>query len=352
MPPTTCPSNVANGVHTLRANLYWTDHPNPSASAASSTIQVTVDNPGPPPVPEPTGVTATVTQDDVHLAWSPAPPGSNVTGYRVHRATAAGFTPSVANQIATPTANSYDDLNRPAGTYYYRVVAVAGASVSSPSAEVSATVAAPPPPTGLVAAYGFDEASGLSVTDSSGTGNTGTISGATRSASGKYGGALSFDGLNDLVSIADSNSLDLTTGMTLEAWVQPTAINDWRTVLFKERPGGLVYGLYSSTDTGRPGGFVDIGGERSARSTTALPLNTWTHLAATYDGGNLRLYVNGTQAATLALTANIPVTTGQLKIGGNGVWSEWFKGLIDEVRVYNRALTAAEIQADRDRPVN
>ena len=78
-----------------------------------------------------------------------------------------------------------------------------------------------PPTTGLVAAYGFDEASGASVTDSSGKGNTGSIAGATRSTSGKYRGALSFDGLNDLVSIADSGSLDLTTGMTLEAWVPP-----------------------------------------------------------------------------------------------------------------------------------
>jgi hypothetical protein len=336
-------TQVANGVHTAKAWLYWLDYFN---EQATSTIQVTVDNPS---VPAPTGVTATVTQDDVHLAWAAAPSGSGVTGYRIHRSNTAGFAPGPANQIATPTASSYDDLNRPAGTYYYRIVAVAGANVSSPSAEVSAIV--PPLPSGLVAAYGFDEASGLSVTDSSGTGNAGTISGATRSASGKYGGALSFDGLNDLVSVADSNSLDLTTGMTLEAWVRPSAVNNWRTVLLKERPGGFAYGLYGSTDTGRPGGFLDIGGERSARATTALALNAWTHVAATHDGVNLRFYVNGTQAAVLALTGGIQVTTGQLKIGGNSVWSEWFKGLIDEVRVYNRALTAAEISADRDRPI-
>ena len=72
---------------------------------------------------------------------------------------------------------------------------------------------------GLVAAYGFNEGLGTSVTDASGNGNTGTITGATRIASGKYGRALSFDGTSNRVQIADSTSLDLTTGMTLEAWV-------------------------------------------------------------------------------------------------------------------------------------
>ena len=335
---------VANGVHTLKADLYWLDY---GAPRASSTIQVTVNN----TVPQPTGLTADVTQDDVHLAWSPAPAGSGVTGYRVHRSSTASFAPTDANRIATPATALYDDLNRPVGTWYYKVVAAAGASPSQPSAEVSATIVAPPVPSGLVAAYGFDEASGTAVTDSSGTGNAGTITGATRSASGRYGGALSFDGLNDLVSIADSNSLDLTTGMTLEAWVRPVAVTNWRTVLLKERPGGFSYALYAGTDTGRPGGFLDIGGERSTRGTAALPLNTWTHVAATYDGANLRFFVNGTQTGVLTSTGAIPATTGQLRIGGNSVWSEWFRGLIDEVRVYNRALTAVEIQADRDRPV-
>ena len=83
-----------------------------------------------------------------------------------------------------------------------------------------------------------------------------------------------------------------------------------------------------------------------------MPLNTWTHLATTYDGANVRLYLNGALAATRAATGAITVSTGALQIGGNSVWSEWFKGLIDEVRVYSRALSAGtEIAADRDRAV-
>ena len=95
-----------------------------------------------------------------------------------------------------------------------------------------------------------------------------------------------------------------------------------------------------------------IGGvDRDVRGTAQLPLNTWTHLATTYDGSALRLYVNGTQVATLAATGSIVTSTGALKIGGNALWGEWYSGLIDELRVYNRALTPTEIQGDMTRPV-
>ena len=84
---------------------------------------------------------------------------------------------------------------------------------------------------------------------------------------------------------------------------------------------------------------------------TANPLNTWTHVALTYDGATLRLYVNGSQAATRAATGAIQTTTNPLWIGGNQPYGEYFQGLIDEARVYNRALTQTEIQNDMDTPV-
>ena len=95
-------------------------------------------------------------------------------------------------------------------------------------------------PAGLVAAYGFDAGSGSTAADSSGKGNVGSISGPVWSGAGRFGSALSFDGVNDWVSVADASSLDLTTGMTLEAWVRPSALGGWRTVTFKERTGGVV----------------------------------------------------------------------------------------------------------------
>ena len=82
-----------------------------------------------------------------------------------------------------------------------------------------------------------------------------------------------------------------------------------------------------------------------------LLLSTWTHLAGTYNGSTLTLYLNGVSIGTLATTGAITTSTGGLKIGGNSLWPEWFQGDIDEVRIYNRALSAAEIQADMNTSV-
>src|SRR6185436_14889938 len=102
----------------------------------------------------------------------------------------------------------------------------------------------------------------------------------------------------------------------------------------------------------RPSANAITGGaDHDLRGTAALALNAWSHLATTYDGSTLRLYVNGTQVASQAASGSLTVSTGALKIGGNAIWPEWFAGRIDEVRVYNRALTAAEIQADMNRPL-
>jgi hydrogenase maturation factor HypE len=97
---------------------------------------------------------------------------------------------------------------------------------------------------------------------------------------------------------------------------------------------------------------IALGGvDQSASATASLALNTWTHLAATYDGTTVRLFVNGVQAGTRAVSGSLAASTGALRIGGNAVWGEYFSGRIDEVRIYNRALSAAEIQADMNQPV-
>ena len=108
----------------------------------------------------------------------------------------------------------------------------------------------------------------------------------------------------------------------------------------RSSPASLIYALYAGDGTGRAGHRRLHHRRPRLSGTTATPLNAWTHLAATYDGTTQRLYVNGVQVATKAVTGSISVSTGALRIGGNGTWSdEWFAGLIDEVRVYNRALT-------------
>jgi hypothetical protein len=259
-----------------------------------------------------------------------------------------------AEDTASPYSVSWNTATATNTTHTLTAVARDAAGNATTSATVTVTVSnTAPPPIGLVTALGFDEASGTSALDTSGANNPGAISGATRSATGKFGGALSFDGVNDIVTVADANSLDLTNAMTLEAWVRPSVLGGWRTLLLKERPGGLVYALYGSEDANRPSVHSFIGAsEFDTRGTAQVAANVWTHVAATYDGLNLRLYVNGVQVSSRALSGNMVVSTGALRIGGNNIWSEWFAGLIDEVRVYNRALTVTEVTADMNRPVN
>ena len=238
-----------------------------------------------------------------------------------------------------------DDSGGFVGELYYMAVLPERVGGSAPQPQ--------PPPAdtgGLVAAYGFNEGSGTSVSDLSGAGNSGVAAGTAWSGSGKYGTALSFNGTSSTVTIPDSSSLDLSSGMTIEAWINPTALgadaSSWRTVVLKEQPAGMAYALYANNGSARPTGQVNIGGEQSAAGVAQLPLNTWTHLAVTYDGASLKLYMNGLQVAFKAQSGSILGSSGPLRIGGNAVWGEYFAGLIDEVRIYDRALSREEITAD------
>ncbi len=238
------------------------------------------------------------------------------------------------------------------GTHKISARARDSANQTTTSSEVTVTVSnLAPPVTGLVLAFGFEETAGATANDSSTAKNNGTISGATSTASGKFGRALSFDGTNDRVDVPDAATLDLTTGMTLEAWVKPTTNVGWRTAILKERgTKDLLYALYTSNGS-KPRTENFNGTENTAAGTAALPLNAWSHLASTYDGTNLRFYVNGALITTKATTGAMPNTANPLRIGGNAIWGEYFSGLIDEVRVYNRALTAAELTADMNAKV-
>jgi hypothetical protein len=221
------------------------------------------------------------------------------------------------------------------------------------SAQATATVNLGAP--GLVAAYSFNEGSGTAVTDASGNGNTGAISGATWTTSGRFGGALSFNGTNAWVTVNDAPSLDLTTAFTMEAWVNPRMPLGWQVVALKEQSNDLVYAMYANTPADNPSSVASIGGIAfaavPAQGDLEVPANVWTHLTTTYDGSTLRLYSNGVEVGNLAVSGQMPVSPGPLRIGGDSIWGEYFDGLIDEVRIYNRALTPAEIQADMYSPV-
>ncbi|HEX5922362.1 MAG TPA: LamG-like jellyroll fold domain-containing protein [Baekduia sp.] len=344
---------VSTGAHTLTAVA----RDAAGNSATSTSVSVTVSNGTPDTTPPTVSMTApargaTVSGASVALSAT-ASDNVGVTGvqFRLDGTTNIG-----AQATTSPYAVTWNTTAVSNGAHTLTAVARDAAGNTTTSGAVSVTVSnAPPPPPGpgLVAAYGFEEASGATVTDRSGTGNTGTITGATRTTTGKFGSALSFNGSSNFVSVPDSTSLHLTTGMTLEAWVYQSINTDYRTVVIKEATGNLAYALYSASTYGtsavhRPSSWLgsdDLGG------VAALAADTWKHLATTYDGTTWRLYVDGAQVASKPFTKAIPTSTGPLKIGGNALWGEFFSGRIDEVRVYDHALTVAEIQADMNRAV-
>jgi hypothetical protein len=253
--------------------------------------------------------------------------------------------------IATPTGTSYSDTGLTATTtyrYWVRATDAAG-NLSAWSSIVTVTTLAADT-TGLVAAYGFDEGTGTVVRDVSGQNNHGVASGTAWTA-GKFGNALVFNGTSAQVTIPDAPSLRLTTAMTLEAWVFPTtAPTGWRAIVDKNIDG---YYLMASTDNGNlPGvGGNWTNGNRNVFGTSVIPVNAWTHLATTFDGSTIRLFVNGAQVASVAQTTPLAPTADTLQIGADFYPTEYFAGLIDEVRIYNRALSAAEIQVDMLTPV-
>jgi hypothetical protein len=138
--------------------------------------------------------------------------------------------------------------------------------------------------------------------------------------------------------------------MTLEAWVNPSTVTGaWRDVIYK---GNDNYYLEGTSDSTVPAGGGTFGStDVNVRATALLPANSWSHLALTYDGTTLRLYVNGVQVSSLAQTGDIATSANPLQIGGDSSYGQFFAGTIDEVRVYNIALNLSQIQADMGTPV-
>jgi len=193
--------------------------------------------------------------------------------------------------------------------------------------------------TGLVAHWKFDETSGATASDSSGNGYDGTlIDGPVwRPADGKIGGALEFDGIDDCVDI---EPIDVDYPITYSAWIKPAEITE-RHIALGRYYGGYRLGIWNGKyynlsiqieDTGYPVYITDpVAG-------------VWAHLALTYDGTTVRYYLNGEEIYTAQASGTLSKTYYPWQIGANGKNSNYFKGLIDDVRIYDRALSAAEIE--------
>ena len=285
---------------------------------------------------------ARVAGSSVTLAWAASTDNVGVARYRVYRSTTSGFTPAAANQIGDADVGGVHGLGSCCGDvllqgdgggccrqHERRVRSGIGDGCCGATADRARRCAT-----------GSTRTAGTAVVDASGNANNGTTGQLRRWAAGKFGSALSFNGTSSRVTVPDSNTLDLTRASTIEAWVRPTALSGWATVVLKERTGGMVYSLYANNAVQRaPSASCGRAPSRmrparaSSPSTCGRispPAGMAQPCACTLNGTAGR--VDGGERSTLA------ASTGPLSIGGNRIWGEYFKGLIDEVRLYDRAL--------------
>ena len=178
-------------------------------------------------------------------------------------------------------------------------------------------------------------------------GNHGTaINGATYAA-GKVGQSFSLDGINDYVEIPHDASLSVapSSPMSFETWLYRTSTSSAQHI-FSKRTGCTFFNYQLALDTLGHNGLC-FGGNATQSCTTGgtsdLPLNTWTHIVGTSDGSTVKLFINGKLAASVAGTIGAQ-NTAPLKIGAAGTCGTYlFGGLIDEVKIFNRALSSDEV---------
>jgi hypothetical protein len=193
---------------------------------------------------------------------------------------------------------------------------------------------------GLVAAYGFDETSGTMTRDASPADNDGRVHGAARTKTAKGGRALSFDG-RDSVSVERPGALVAESPLTLEAWIRPASGSGSAQPVVFDGVGGAVSALFAGSGSGLAFASATSG---KVRARAAVAANRWSHIAATYDGRQVRVYVNGDLDTTAGATAQTAPGKASLSIGGSG--KRGFRGMLDDVRIYSRALSEQEIRGD------
>ncbi len=341
-------ANVPSGSHTLVGRLVRADHSAIPGTDASVAFSTTAPDTIPPTAPS--NLVGSANGAQVSLSWTAATDNVGVTRYRVERCQGVGC--SVFAEIGTSTTTSYVDSGLLATTSYtYRVRATDAALLMGPyTGEVSVTTGSVTL-IGLLAAYGFDEGTGSATLDGSGRGNSGTLTGGATWATGRSGSAVAFNG--NTAKVALPTSLDIATlPFTIEAWVNPSDYSDWH-VIFSKRTSYSAAGMRLDVGLAPTTGRIYLaGGGTSLTSTTAPPLNTWTHVAVVADVSGTRLYIGGELRETLSAVTLGNAAGAAVNLGITGDNQDAFAGLIDEFRLYTRALTTSEIQVDMNTPVN
>lgn len=205
-------------------------------------------------------------------------------------------------------------------------------------------------PPGLVAHWKFDESSGAGTAVDNAGGNNGTLINmdpATDWVAGKVGNALDFDGMNDSVDISnvDLSAIAPNAG-TVCAWIKPARAHnssqiDW--IINRHSSGDIEFQMGHYYNNSLYFGFIGPGRYITSATATTWPQNQWAFYCTTWGGSAVKGYINSTQLGSAAFYGPISSST-RLRIGSQQ-GASFFQGSIDDIRLYNRALTAGEVSA-------
>jgi hypothetical protein len=305
-----------------------------------------------PPLAAPTGLAATpVSSSQVNLNWT-----NNATlaiGEVLQRSTSSTFTSPT--EVALPASTqTYSDTGLAAGTtYWYRVKAVSSTESSPWSASVSATTtgasssyATVVAADGPVSWWRLDESSGTVAADQRSV-NPGTYLAGTKLATASLlatttDTAVGFDGAKGAVKVPQATSLNLTSPMTLEAWIKPASLpasGSFTSILTKAESYSLQFNGPKLEFT-----VIQSGTRHRLQAPSgAIVAGSIYYVAGTYNGTTQRLYINGALVASAALSGAASTTSNPLYIGSWDGTSEFFGGVIDEPAIYGKALTAEAV---------
>lgn len=216
---------------------------------------------------------------------------------------------------------------------------------------------------GLILYYTFDEGTGEKVTDTLGNGNDGEIQGGAKRAPGKFEQGLKLDGQTQFVLIQHNETMDATEAVTMACWVNPAKpaapiwlyylVSNWNYHAGNGRcyfiglleAGGMTF--FISNDG------TDGGASRLDGGTIEYGKDKWQHVAGTHDGSEMKIYINGEEVGQLAAKKKIFVDKEGMSIGAGSFGKEAaarFTGIIDEVALYNRDLSEAELKKLMETP--
>jgi hypothetical protein len=199
-----------------------------------------------------------------------------------------------------------------------------------------------------------DETTGSTVANAAGTHYQGQVLGAARWGQGHANqcGALELDGARSWVECANSSDLDLRSGFTVSAWFKVRRFD--RALQTLAAKGG-AWSLHRESETNRieftvgglsPSGARNNGGRAAVASKRAVDDDQWHLVTAVYEGKRIRLYLDGGEEGSLAVTGNLTLNNAPVTLGENDTErGRWFNGWVENVRVYDRALKPEETRS-------